>query len=57
MYLLGIGMTQTMIWIITPLQKDMRVWSSQSQYLYQAFNRVIFVGGVAICITPALLGI
>ncbi|CAD8115428.1 unnamed protein product [Paramecium sonneborni] len=55
-YVIGIGLTQTIIWIIVPLQKDMNAWSQQAQYFYQAFNRVFFVLGVGLCITPALLG-
>ncbi|CAD8208487.1 unnamed protein product [Paramecium octaurelia] len=55
-YVFGIGLTQTIIWIIVPLQKDMNAWPSQAQYFYQAFNRVFFVIGVGLCITPALLG-
>ncbi|CAD8107262.1 unnamed protein product [Paramecium primaurelia] len=56
LYLIGIGLTQTIIWIIIPLQKDMNAWPPQAQYFYQAFNRVFFVIGVGFCITPALLG-
>ncbi|CAD8211140.1 unnamed protein product [Paramecium pentaurelia] len=55
-YVIGIGLTQTIIWIIVPLQKDMNAWPQQAQYFYQAFNRVFFVLGVGLCITPALLG-
>lgn len=61
-YVVGIALTQFIIWIIVPIQQG-EVWSNLSQALYNSLNRyflyywrVGFLIGVYLCVFAAMFG-
>ena len=41
-YVVGIGLTQFVIWVIVPFQQG-EIWSNLSQALYNSLNRYFFI--------------
>ena len=54
-YVVGIGLTQFVIWIIIPFQTG-GTWSTTTQAFYNSLNRVIFLIGVYMCVFAAIFG-
>ena len=54
-YILGIGLTQFVIWIIIPFQTG-GYWSTTTQAFYNSLNRVFFLLGVYLCVFAAMFG-
>ena len=54
-YIIGISLTQLVIWIIIPFQTG-GYWSTVAQAFYNSLNRVVFLIGVYLCVFAAIFG-
>lgn len=54
-YIIGITMCEFTIWAIMPFQTGSH-WSTTKQAFYNAFNRVVFLLGVYLCVFAAMFG-
>lgn len=54
-YIIGIALTQTVIWMIVPVQQG-EEWSTLAQAFYNSLNRVFFIFGVILLVFASMFG-
>jgi peptidoglycan/LPS O-acetylase OafA/YrhL len=56
LYIVGIALTELVIWIVLPYQTGSQIWSTVAHAFYNSLNRVFFVLGIMMCVFAAMFG-